>query len=310
MSFIIERELKERRAQLASKTALESVQEIDEWTKVTDDIVMFRSDMNLMSIAYIAPHPNATLISSNGEATLIDTGFETEDAKVIREYIKEHNLQLKNIIFTHIHPDHTGGFPLLREENTKIYTPHPPYNYHAKDNRKPLYGEENMNILTSKDIGDGYTIKMGNKTLRIIHTPGHSLNNHVSVEVVEDNILIAGDVIVTNSLPNINYHGDFYALLDTLTELESKNYKLIIPGHGKIISTEEAFSRQFNYLRNSEKILNKILNTDGGFKDIEKIELTDILDDISYLDEKDWELWNTKTLLAIYVQMKEKSMNK
>ena len=260
---------------VAGKTAAAdrpAVVEKEGWTEVGDDIYVFTSDF------YLA---NAVLVTAGDEAVLVDTGQNGEDKQKIQSFLNERKLKLKNIIITHMHSDHSANLETLRTAGMEPATP-----------------------LTIKD---GQTIKLGDKTLKLMLTEGHfTPKGHLSVEVVEDKILIAGDVICNNILPPIAAGGNLKALLGTLRKLEADNYALIIPGHGEITDNEMIFKRQFEYLENARKQLEKIIASGGRMSDLRGIKLEDCIADTSYLYEEQLDYWHRRSLETIYMQLRSK----
>jgi len=148
------------------------------------------------------------LVKSCNEAALIDTSDDKEQALRIKEYINKNNLQLKNIILTHMHDDQKRNIDMLKGNGVNVTTP-----FGAKDNE---------------------IISLGDKTIKILHTPGLFDSKHFNVEI-DDEILVAGDIITTaESTQTCVTYDNFKALIETLERLKDNRYSLIIPGHGDI----------------------------------------------------------------------------
>lgn len=100
----------------------------------------------------------AYFVESNGEAIIIDPLRDTD------EYLKlarEHNARITYIFETHFHADFVSGhIDLARETGaTIVYGPHTEANF-------PFH-------LAS----DGEIFKVGNITIKAIHTPGHTIES-------------------------------------------------------------------------------------------------------------------------------------
>ena len=149
------------------------------------------------------------LVTSGNEATLIDTGNNNREAFVVKQYIEDNHLQLKNIIITHEHQDHINNLDMFLSDNVSLYT------YDTIENNQ--------------------VVPMGNKSFKILMTPGHFEDKHISIEVNQE-ILISGDILSTNIPPSelLQYGGNHDKLIKTLEELKKNNYALIIPGHGDL----------------------------------------------------------------------------
>lgn len=119
--------------------------------------------------------------------------------------------EVKNIIVTHIHLDHSGGAGLLLQScpNATVYV-HPKGERHLADpsrlimSAKGVYGEDFDRLFDPilpipegqlKRMEDGGKLKIGSdRTLTFLHTPGHA-NHHFSIHDSESNGVFTGDTI-------------------------------------------------------------------------------------------------------------------
>jgi len=241
----------------------------EKWTEIGKDMFVFTSAF------YLA---NMTIIVSGNEAVLIDTGMDKKDSETLQGFLKDRNLKLTNILITHMHGDHAANLSMLK---TNDITPITPEN--AKDKQK---------------------IKFRDKTLQILFTEGHYMSKgHISVEVVEDHILIAGDIICNNIIPPIAAGGSIKDLLKTLDQLKKEKYALIIPGHGEVVDTDLMFDRQFEYLNNAKAAVEKVIAAKGSIGDLHKIKLEDCIKYTSYLFKEMLDYWHTQSLRVIYTEL-------
>ncbi len=155
-------------------------------------------------------HVNMTLIVSGNEGTIVDAGSDTPEGERVKSYIDQNGIEIKNIILTHRHSDHVRNIQ--------------------------TFGEEGVVVYEFNNTEDGQIIEMGDKKFIIMHTPGHYDDMHLSV-VVNDNILIAGDILTSNLDPLlvVTYGGNKESWINTLQGILEKDYKLAIPGHGPIV---------------------------------------------------------------------------
>jgi len=147
-------------------------------------------------------------IVSGNEVAIVESG-PTVSARILYEKLKDLKLhdKVKYVIPTHIHLDHGGGVGSLLKllKNAKAYV-HPRAVPHlinpdklwelasealgwlAEVYKKPEPTPSELLIGTT----DGQRIRVGNLTLRIIHTPGHA-SHHQSVMLEESKTLFIGD---------------------------------------------------------------------------------------------------------------------
>ena len=103
-----------------------------------------------------------------------------------------------------------------------------------------------LNIENSLDLTEDSEIKIGNKTLNIIHVPGHSPGS-VVLYCKSDNFIICGDVLFQRSIGRTDLPGGDYATL--INGIQNKLLSLpdetkVYPGHGP--STTIGEERTFN----------------------------------------------------------------
>lgn len=224
---------------------------------------------------------NVGLIVSGQEAAIIDTGLAYEDytpneALRVKQYIEENNLKLKYIILTHGHLDHVGNLSMFESTDTITYDP--------------------------TNTEDGQIVSLGDKTFKFIRTPGHYNDEHMSIELVNENILFAGDVVVTSLPSAVGFQGNFKNLIPTLEMLRTKNYSIIVPGHGDIINPHEALRLNLEYHKNVEKYVTKIINDGGTLQEVLNISLTDCIKDTRYLDQENMQEAHQMALETAYYE--------
>ncbi len=157
---------------------------------------------------------------------IIDPGDEPE---VIQECAEETGAQVKMILLTHGHYDHTTAVPSLH----RVYPDAPVY-IHQADARGagsylyPMAGQvENLRFY---DEGD--TLKLGTLTIHVMHTPGHSPG---SVTLQVGDVLFTGDTLFCGSCGRTDLEGGSYAQimasLKRLGQLEGNFH--VCPGHDR-----------------------------------------------------------------------------
>ena len=175
------------------------------------------------------------------QCAVIDPG--DYGAGVARE-VSASGYALTAIFLTHGHYDHTGGVEALLKEfpDTPVYL-----------SRKDQYaGDAYLQQLFPlipgcRDYGEGDTFAIGNLTVTVMSTPGHSEG---SVTLRCENALFCGDTLFAGSCGRTDLPGgDWQTInlsLERLAELEGDF--TVYPGHGE--STTLARERMINpYMR-------------------------------------------------------------
>lgn len=198
------------------------------------------------------------LIVSEGEALIIDPGTAGDPGDNIEKALKDFGLNLKSdligIVCTHGHPDHAGGAGRLRRATGA------PIMIHAGDaellrnpssflnerllmdraqrmamkfDKGPLrvnYREiEPDNLLTN-----GQQLQVGDISLKVIHTGGHSAGHCVFHEP-RQKMLFSGDEVI--NFPNdprkfyVDLSGSIVAKVAALESLSKMDLDYLLPAH-------------------------------------------------------------------------------
>ena len=206
---------------------------------------------------------NSYLLLDETKALLIDTGMGVENIfDVIKDKIKGKKLI---VAITHAHWDHIGSnedfdfimiheaeaswlnnFPIsltqVKEELLKTNLPFPKdfnienYKLPKKEATIDLKGEEIINL--------------GNRKLKVIHTPGHSPGHLVFYEESRK-YLFSGDLIYKGELDS--YYDSTEPLLyrESINKLLPLDIKYIFGGHHDLFLSKDLLiniSKAFNYL--------------------------------------------------------------
>jgi hydroxyacylglutathione hydrolase len=169
----------------------------------------------------------AYYIESNGEAAIIDPLRETEP------YIKkleERGAKLKYILETHFHADFVSGHLDLAKKTgaTIVFGPNAVAEY---------------DIHVAKDNED---LKLGDVTIRVLHTPGHTMESSTFLLIDEngkDNGIFTGDTLFIGDVgrPDLAVKTDL-SREDLARHLYDSIYNkimpladdvIVYPGHGK-----------------------------------------------------------------------------
>jgi len=184
----------------------------------------------------------------SSKACLIDPAVY--DSKVMK-IISEKGLSLEYIILTHGHFDHILGTNKFKEMTSAKIVAHELEVEYLQDPAKSMTAEHGGGII-SPDIllKDGDVLTLGDSSLKVIHTPGHTKGS-CCFYCEKQKILFSGDTIFKGAVGCWNLYGGSYDdLIKSLRKLKfiiDKNYK-IYSGHGYVTTCDNEVVENY-YLR-------------------------------------------------------------
>ncbi len=199
---------------------------------------------------------NVFLISSTDGLTLIDTG-PSGSKPIIFDAIRKIGFQptdIKNIIVTHSHHDHSGSLAdILTEVNATVYM-HPDdaalirkgiaYNFRIKSAKRviniitigsliklPYINVKPVRQITEVNEGD---MIPGSDGLKVIHAPGHWPGQIALYYPGDGGIVIAADSV--ENLDHLRLPSEYVSrteCLSTIKKLISYNFRTALFSHGE-----------------------------------------------------------------------------
>ena len=194
---------------------------------------------------------NAYLLVDSGDLTLVDTGF-TGRADLILEQIRKLGYSpsdVKKIIITHHHGDHTGNLAKLKRITGAEIVAHPadaPYIDGTMPQPGParpqwlgrflsrfswLWSTEPVAVDMLVNDGQELPILGG---VKIVHTPGHTPGS-ICLYLQDKKLLIAGDLLANRfgiRLPSRGFTVDLVQETKSIKGLAGLEFDIICFGHG------------------------------------------------------------------------------
>lgn len=207
-------------------------------------------------------YSNVVLLKQGASAVLVDTGLK-DHLKTIAGFLRHRKVdpqQVKLIVLTHTHHDHTGNLQALSELTGAKVLVHKNEFENLKTGFTPI--PKGMGFYTRFISGLGsivlprfaspkafeaqiineneYDLNPFGIEAKIISTPGHT---NGSQSVLAGDKLIAGDTFLnlSNGIIFPHFCNDPATLLKTWEMLFNSGIKTVVPGHGKPFAIEKAF---------------------------------------------------------------------
>jgi hydroxyacylglutathione hydrolase len=165
------------------------------------------------------------------EGIIIDPGA---DGKAILKMVETAGVTVKYIINTHGHVDHVGANEEVRQATGAPILIHQADGEMCKKPHASLSAFVGRLKLAEPDrlLQEGDRIQVGNLTVDVIETPGHTLG---SVTLVADGRLFTGDTLFSGSIGRTDLPGgSFEQIIASIKEklLTFPDDTVAYPGHG------------------------------------------------------------------------------
>jgi glyoxylase-like metal-dependent hydrolase (beta-lactamase superfamily II) len=158
-----------------------------------------------------------TVILGRHAIGLVDTGFEKTVEDSLFPFLLEMGREPDEITFvvnTHRDGDHIQGNHLLKEQT----------------NAKIAVHELDADAVEGVDIKlhDGDKVELGDRTLEVVHVPGHTPGN-ICLYQTEEKLLIVGDTLCGDRVNLIRMDKDLY--INSIKRLLDLDVNLLIQSH-------------------------------------------------------------------------------
>ena len=176
----------------------------------------------------LPPHrsTNSYVVSGPNTALVIDAvcpgGLDDYN-----RIFKNNRISIGMAAITHPHLDHYIGLvKALEKFGGKIVC-----HFQAQESLERVFARESF----GKYLKGGEVFRVGDYTVRVLHTPGHC-PEHICLYLEEEKILFSGDTVLGFGTSIISPpQGDMIAYMRSLESLSRLDVRFIFPGHGPII---------------------------------------------------------------------------
>ena len=170
---------------------------------------------------FTGPGTNTYLVGKE-EVTVIDPGPAMQEHI---DVITAAAPNIKQILVTHTHPDHSPGVRLLKE-NLDI----PAYGMLTNSSKN-----QDQTFSPERILDDGEIFQEEEFSIEVVHTPGHA-SNHLCFILKEEKLIFTGDHIMNGSTVVIGPpDGNMKQYIQSLEKLKDYDIEKIAPGHGELL---------------------------------------------------------------------------
>lgn len=196
------------------------------------------------------PWDGSAYLVDAGEPTLLDCG-SLLGYPSLRRALAEAGVtpdDVRRVLATHGHWDHVSGMSALAAESAAQLCLHPG-DREAAETGDPvrtaaalLYGQQAPRLPVGADLHDGQLLTLGDATVEVLHTPGHSPGSVCFVVSVDSyRLLVAGDTLWGGFHPEMG--SDIAAWTQSLDRLLELEVDFLTFGHGARRLVPDAHAR-------------------------------------------------------------------
>jgi len=186
---------------------------------------------------------NIGFIVGENCVAVIDSGGSPQQGAALHATIKQVTTKpICYVINTHVHPDHIYGNKAFQGPGVKFIGHHKLARAMATRGEHYLgRAAELLDIQVNQDniippdveVKDSITLNLGNRELVLTAHPSAHTDNDLSVYDKATDTLWLADLLFLEHIPVID--GSIKGWLSELNRLEKNSYKLVIPGHGRLV---------------------------------------------------------------------------
>lgn len=214
--------------------------------RVSEHVYVFTSEMYAQVTAGV-------ILTGEG-AVVVDTlPFPSETSEIV-DFVEEYSLEnVRFVINTHSHADHVFGNYMFPEADIMAH----------RLCRRAMAGYAEQGLSEAQEqnpelsgvviqlpnivFEDEITLRLGDKTIQLIHAPGHTADSIVAF-VKEDRILFSGDIMMP--VPYMVW-GDANQMVESLQAIRNMSLENIVQGHGEVLlrgEIDETIDSSVEYL--------------------------------------------------------------
>lgn len=222
------------------------------------------------------------LLLGKDKALLIDTGLGISNIKKVVDEITQLPIL---VVTTHVHWDHIGGHKYFNdiavhalEKDWLLNFPIPLTVVKNNLMKLPFESPKSFDIdkyeiykgTPTLVLNDNDVIDIGNRKIRVIHTPGHS-PGHICFYDLEKNYLFTGDLVYEGKLDAYYPTTDPIAFKNSIDKIRNLNISKILPGHHKLNISNNLINEIWNAFEELDK--NGKLKQGNGIYKYEKFSI-------------------------------------
>jgi glyoxylase-like metal-dependent hydrolase (beta-lactamase superfamily II) len=151
---------------------------------------------------------------------------------------------IRRVVVSHYHADHVYGLQALKAAGAEIWAHRASVDYFTSgqaaarlaQRRRDLHPwvDDDTRVVRPDQLVEGDTaFRLGGVTFRIVFAEGAHSPEDVMLEVVEERVLFAGDLLFAGRVPFVG-NADSRGWLKALDKMIARKPTIVVPGHGPV----------------------------------------------------------------------------
>ena len=178
---------------------------------------------------------NVGVLSTDRGPLVVDTmTFRTQGTRILEIAERLAGGPVQGIVNTHYHRDHTHGNPAF-PAGTRVIATDKTLAY-LKQVDADYWQDAAAGTLPNETFRNEHELRIGDKTVRLIHPGRGHTDGDLVVLFVEDKVLHTGDLFFNGRYPNIDLEagGSVREWVETIDRVLQLDFDKVIPGHGPV----------------------------------------------------------------------------
>ncbi len=245
--------------------------------KINDNSYYFYGKKEYFSPTNGGNISNSAFIITNNSVILIDTGTTVEYTEQVKQAIKKiTDKPIKYIINTHHHPDHFLGNNAF-DKDVKIFATS--YTHEEIKSHGDLYITNMAHLIKDAsyttrlriptELLDKKNMNFDGYELEFYYLNGHTKDDLVIVDKKTKTIYVSD--LIFNERALATPHADFKKWIKSLEFVKNLDFKILLPGHGKVEYSIDVIDENIEYL----KFIDELLTNSA----IEGLDIFEIIND-------------------------------
>jgi glyoxylase-like metal-dependent hydrolase (beta-lactamase superfamily II) len=193
---------------------------------------------------------NVTIVATNEGTIVVDSmTFVRQGERIVERAQALTGTPVVALVNTHYHLDHTHGNPAF-PIGTKVVATDMTLEHLRTLDARWWKDSPARDLLPNYTFTDSWAAKYGDTSIRAIHPGRGHTDGDLVLLLVEDKVLVAGDLFFNGYWPNIDLEAggsvvDWPQTLDTVLALD---FDTVVPGHGPL-ATRADLERFRDFMR-------------------------------------------------------------